>query len=132
MQLSVSARNARLEAIENTIGTGPKLRLYTGAAPANCAAARSGTLLAELTLPSDWLVTASGGVKVLAGTWTGTASNPGTAGHWAIMDTAGTTCHMQGTLTATGGGGEMQLDNPVIASGQTVSVSTFTITGGNA
>jgi hypothetical protein len=39
---------------------------------------------------------------------------------------------MQGTLSATGGGGEMQLDNPVIASGQTVTVSTFTITGGNA
>jgi hypothetical protein len=132
MQLSVTVRNARLESIESTIGTSPKLRLYTGAAPANCAAARSGTLLAELTLPGNWLADASGGTKVLAGTWSGTASNAGTAGHWAIMDAAGTTCHMQGTLSATGGGGEMQLDNPVIASGQSISVSTFTITGGNA
>lgn len=131
MQYSVAVRNARLESVETTIGTGPKLRLYTGAAPANCAAARSGTLLAELTLPGDWLANASGGTKVLTGTWTGTATNAGTAGHWAIMDSAGTTCHMQGTLSASGGGGEMQVDNPVIASGQTVTVSTFTITGGN-
>jgi len=47
VQLSVTARNARLDAIETAVGTSPILRIRTGAAPANCAAADAGTVLAE-------------------------------------------------------------------------------------
>lgn len=132
IQESVAVANARLDAIETTVGTSPKLRLYSGAMPANCAAARSGTLLCEMPLPSDWLAAASAGSKAKSGTWTGTGAAAGSAGYWAIMDSAGTTCHMQGTVTATGGGGDMTLDNIVIAAAQVVTVSTFTLTDGNA
>ena len=132
IQESVAVANARLDAIETTVGTSPKLRLYSGAMPANCAAARTGTLLCEMTLPSDWLAAASAGAKAKSGTWTGTGAAAGSAGYWAIMDSAGTTCHMQGTVTATGGGGDMTLDNIVIAAAQVVTVSTFTLTDGNA
>ena len=132
IQESVAVANARLDAIETTVGTSPKLRLYSGAMPANCAAARTGTLLCEMTLPSDWLAAASAGAKAKSGTWTGTGAAAGSAGYWAIMDAAGTTCHMQGTVTATGGGGDMTLDNIVIAAAQVVTVSTFTLTDGNA
>jgi hypothetical protein len=31
-------------------------------------------------------------------------------------------------VTATSGGGDLELDNPTIASGQTVTVSTYTFT----
>lgn len=132
LQLSTQVRNARLDAIESTAGFSAKLQIRSGVAPANCAAASSGTLLAELTLPSDYMSAASSGSKVKIGTWTATATATGTAGHFRIVDSAGTTCHLQGSVTATSGGGDMELDNTSIASGQTVTVSTFTLNEANA
>lgn len=133
IQFSESVRNGRLDSFETTVGTAPKLQIRSGAAPANCATADSGTLLCEIDLPSDWLAAASGGAKAKSGTWSDVGVNgPGTAGHFRIKDTAGTTCHMQGTVTATGGGGDMTVDNTSIATDQTVTVTGFTITDGNA
>jgi hypothetical protein len=133
IQLSTTVRNSRLDAIETAIGTAPVLRIRSGAAPANCAAADSGTILAALTLPSDWMAAASGGSKALSGTWQDTsADNAGTAAHFRIYDSSGTTCHLQGTVTATGGGGDLTLDNTSIAAGQTVTITSFTLTDGNA
>ncbi len=132
MNYSTTLRNNRLDTIETTVGTAPKLRIWSGALPATCATADAGTKLLEITLPSDWLANASGGSKAKSGTWSDVGLAAGTAVHWRINDSAGTTCHLQGTLTATGGGGEMILDNTSIAVGQTVTVSTFTITDGNA
>ena len=133
LQYSVTVRNAQLDAVETTVGTAPLLRIYSGSAPANCAAAASGTLLAEATLPSDWMEVASSGSKALSGTWQDASANAtGTAGHWRLYDSGGTTCHAQGTVTATGGGGDMTLDNTSIASAQSVTITSFTITAGNA
>ena len=133
IQMSTTVRNARLDAIETTVGTAPLLRIYTGSAPADCATAASGTLLAEMTLPSDWMNAASSGQKTRLGTWSdSSANNTGTAGYFRLYDSGGTNCHMQGTVTATGGGGDLQLDNTSITSGQSVSISTFTLTDGNA
>lgn len=132
LQISTGVRNARLDAIETTVGTAPKLQLRTGSPPANCAAASTGTLLAELTLPSDWLAAAASGSKALAGTWSGTGSAAGDAAHFRIFDSAGTTCHMQGTVTATGGGGDMTVTNVTIANGQAVAVATFSLTDANS
>lgn len=130
IQRSVAARNAALDAYETTVGTAPLLRIFTGAQPANCAAASSGTLLVEMTLPSDWLAAASSGAKSLAGSWSGTAVGNGTAGHYRIFNSAGSTCHEQGSCGI--GTGDLQLDNTSIAIGQTVTVSAYTITAGNA
>ena len=133
LQYSVTVRNAQLDAVETTVGTAPLLRIYSGSAPANCAAAASGTLLAEATLPADWMAAASSGSKALSGTWQDASANAtGTAGHWRLYDSSGTTCHAQGTVTATGGGGDMTLDNTSIASAQSVTITSFTITAGNA
>ncbi len=131
VQLSASVRNAMLDAIESSIGTAPKLRIYTGSMPANCAAAATGTLLVEITCPSDWMAGASGGTKALASSVSGTGAAAGTAGHYRIVDSAGTTCHEQGTVTATGGGGDLTLDNTSIAVSQTVTISTKTYTAPN-
>lgn len=132
MQFSVAVRNARLDAFESTVGATAKLRILTGSAPANCAAAETGTLLCEMTLPSDWLAAAASGVKSKAGTWSGTGAAAGTAGYFRIVNNAGTTCHQQGTVTATGGGGDMTVDNTSIAIGQTVTVNSYSVTDGNA
>lgn len=132
VQLSVASRNARLDAIETAVGTAPKLQIRTGAQPANCAAADSGTLLCEMTLPSDWASAAASGAKAKSGTWSGTGAAAGTAAHFRLKDSAGTTCHMQGTVTITGGGGDMTVDNTSIAVSQAVTVNTWTMTDGNA
>ena len=133
IQLSVAVRNARLDAIESTIGTSAILKIRTGAAPANVAAADSGTVLATLNLPSDWMAAASSGSKAMSGTWEdASADSSGTAGHFRLYASDGTTCHMQGSITATGGGGDMTLDNVVLAEGQAFSITTFTLTDGNA
>lgn len=132
IQFSVAVRNAMLDAIETTSGTSAKLRILTGAVPANCAAAQTGTLLVEMALPADWMAAASGGTKALAGSWTGTGAAAGTAAHYRIVDTAGTTCHEQGTVTATGGGGDLTLDNTSIASAQAVTITSKTLTAPNA
>jgi hypothetical protein len=133
LQLSTTVRNARLDTIESTIGTAPILEIRSGAAPANCAAADSGTLLESMTLPSDWMAAAASGSKAKSGTWQDTSANStGTAGHFRVKDSTGTTCHIQGTITGTGGGGDMELDNVSIASGQAVSIASFTLTDANA
>ena len=133
LQLSTSVRNARLDAIETTIGTSAIMRIRTGSAPADCGTADSGTVLATLNLPSDWLAAASGGAKAKAGTWQDTSADAtGTAAHFRIYDSGGTTCHIQGTVTATGGGGDLEVQNISFASGQQVTITGFTLTDGNA
>jgi hypothetical protein len=102
LQLSVSVRNAMLDAIETTIGTSAKLEVFTGAIPANCATADSGTKLASATLPSDWMAAAASGQKGLSGTWQDSSADAsGYAGYYRIKDSAGTTCHEQGLVSQT-------------------------------
>lgn len=134
-QFSDTVRNALCDAYETAIGTLPILRIYdlTAGAPANCAAAITGTLLAEMTLPSDWMAAASGGTKAKSGTWSdASANNTGTADFFRVWDSAGTTCHDQGTVTATGGGGDLTLDNVSVASGQAVTITGFSVTAGGS
>jgi hypothetical protein len=133
IQLSITVRNARLDAIETAIGTAAMLRIRTGTAPGACATADSGSVLVTMNLPSDWMAAASAGAKAKSGTWQdASADAAGTAGHFRIYDTAGTTCHLQGIVTATGGGGDLTLDNVVIAAAQVVTITGFTLTDGNA
>src|SRR6266567_1975816 len=125
-QYSVSVRNAKLDQIETTIGTGAILKVFSGAEPVNCAAADPSGLLATISLPSDWMNAAASGSKTRLGTWSVAASASGTAASWRIYETTATTCHIQGNTT------DMTFDNTSINSGQTVTVNTFTISAGNA
>lgn len=133
IQLAVSTRNARLDAIETDTGVSAILKIRTGAQPASCATADAGTVLATLTLPSDWLAAAAAGAKAKSGTWQdASADAAGTAGHFRIYKSDGTTCQIQGSVTATGGGGDMTLDNVSIALAQVVTITGFTLTDANA
>lgn len=133
LQYSVTVRNAKLDAVESAVGTSAVMKVRSGSVPATCATADSGTVLATLTLPSDWMAAASSGSKAMSGTWQDTSADAtGTAAHFRIYDSGGTTCHIQGTITATGGGGDMTVDNTSFASGQSFSVTSFTISAGNA
>jgi len=134
LKYSVTVRNARLDAIETTIGTSAILKIRTGAPPANCAAADSGTVLSTVNLPSDWMAAAASGEKLKSGTWEDTSADAtGTAAHFRIYDSGGSTCHIQGTVTSVATGtGDMLVDNDAFAAGQNFTVSSFKITSSNA
>ena len=133
LQYSVAVRNAKLDAVETTIGVSAILKIKTGAVPATCATGDSGTVLATVNLPSDWMAAASSGSKAKSGTWEdASADASGTAAHWRLYASDGTTCHAQGTVTATGGGGDMTVDNVVFASAQNFTVTGFTLTAVNS
>ena len=131
VQLSVAVRNARLDAIETTIGATAVLKIRSGSVPADCATADAGTVLATLTLPSDWMAAASGGSKAKSGTWQDTSADAtGTAAHFRIYDSGGTVCGLQGTVGV--GTGDLQVDSASFTSGQSFSITGFTLTDANA
>lgn len=132
-QLSFDVRNATLQALEDEIGVNPILTINSGTTPADCGTANTGTVLATMVLPTDWLNTPSGGSITLSGTWQDlSADSSGTASYFRVHNNGGTACHMQGTISATGSGGDMQLDNTNIATGQQINITAFTITAGGA
>jgi len=134
IQTSGALRSAMLNQYESTIGTAPKLFLFTGTPPANADAAPTGTILATLTLPSDWMTASSAGSSItLSGSWTGTGSAAGTAGHYRLCanaSTTGTLCGEQGLVGV--GTGDLQVDNVVVASGQAITITGWTRTQSGA
>ena len=135
-QFSINVRNARGNQFEGIIGTAARLSLRSGAPPANCAAADSGTEIIRYTLASDWANAFASGA---ASPWltnlplTGTATGAAAPGHYRIYASDGTTCGMQGTITATGGGGDLTVDNAAATTvGQTVNVTAWAITEAGA
>ena len=133
IQLSAAVRNARLDAIETAVGTSAVLRIRSGAVPATVATADAGTVLATLNLPSDWMAAASGGSKALSGSWTDSSADAtGTAAHFRLYASDGTTAHLQGTVTVTGDGGDMTVDSVSFTAAQAFTVTSFTLTDGNA
>src|SRR5215213_2931212 len=123
IQMSTTLRTNRGNQIESTIGVSAKLSLRTGAPPATCATADSGTEIIRYSLASDWANAFSSGA---ASPWlsslplTGASTGSGSLGHYRLYATDGTTCHMQGTITATGGGGDMTVDAVAVVSPQVV------------
>lgn len=132
MQLDVASRNAILNALETTWGTDAILRIRTGAAPANLAAASSGTVLIEITLPTDYLANASSGTKALAGTWQGTVTADGTAGHYEIVSSDGTTRRAQGSVGLVGVSGELRLLSLSLVTDTVIPITSALFTAGNA
>ena len=132
LKVSDDIANAKLDAYETTIGTSAVLKIRTGAPPTNISDADSGTVVATLSLPSDWMAAASGRSKAKSGTWQDSSADAnGTAGHWRIYASDGVTQKMQGTVTATGGGGDMTVDNTSFAAGQNFTITGFQINAGN-
>ena len=131
LQWSTTVRNAILDQIETTISTSARLKVFTGSAPANCAAADSGTLLADITCPSDWMAAAASGSKAKSGTWQdASADGTGTAAHFRLYASDGTTCHSQGTVGV--GSGDLQVDSTSFTAGQSFTITGFTWTAPGA
>jgi hypothetical protein len=98
-QLAVDMRNAGLDAYEVALGTDPIFRVMTGSQPINCAAAESGTRLVSVTMPSDWMLPAADGTKMMLGTWQSiSVLVAGFAGYYRIYEKTGAACKLQGPV----------------------------------
>jgi hypothetical protein len=133
IQLSTRVRNAMLDAIATIIGGSAHIQIWTGTQPASCATTEVGTgntKLADFGLAATWTNAASGGSKTLTAVTGTTGLAAGNAGHYRLTDTndLSTSCDEQGTITATGGGGDMTIDNVSIAVGQTVNITSWSWT----
>lgn len=123
---NTTANYALDQLYDNKFPASSLLVIRTGAV-AGAENADSGTALATITTPATPFSAAASGSKAKNGTWSVAAAATGTAAHFRLSNAGGTECE-EGTVTATGGGGDMTLDNTSIASGQTVTVSTYTRT----
>jgi hypothetical protein len=102
IQYSTTHRNNNMADITTQLSTTPYLLIYTGSAPANCATAASGTLLASLPCSNPFAPAPSGGVLTASAITTANAAATGTAGYWRLCtSSAGTTCVAQGTIYQT-------------------------------
>lgn len=137
IRISTAARNAAADAIAGLVNGGAGagvLRIYSGSQPATPATAPSGTLLAEFTLSDPAFAAASGGSAALDVTpaLTDTGIAAGTAGYFRIVDSteaAGTGLGIvDGSVTATGGGGDLTINTTTISIGVDVEVTSGTIT----
>jgi hypothetical protein len=127
--LNTALKNVLLDGLDSAFNAGT-LTIRTGPAPGANAAA-TGTVLATITLPADAFAAASGGTKAAQGTWQdASADASGTAQHFRLVSGAGTLV-LEGTVTATGVGGDLELDNTSVASGQQVTITAFTLSSSN-
>jgi hypothetical protein len=130
-RLPDASQQAAADAVVDRIDVGGagSLKIYTGSQPADADTTPAGTLLVTIALAATAFGSASSaGTATLASTpRTGTAVAAGTAGCFEVLSGGGLKV-FQGTVTATGGGGDLTVDNTSIASGQTVNISSLTYT----
>lgn len=118
---------AILDRWDTEFPAGSILELRSGAAPGADAAA-SGTLLVSITLPATpWSAAVDGASKAKNGVWSDVGVAAGNIGHFRLKNAAGTKIE-EGSVTATGGGGDMTVDNVSVAIGQAVTVNSYTKT----
>lgn len=129
VQFAQSTAHAMLDAIETDIGGSPILTLRTGSQPSTCAGADTGTLVSTIAMSADAFQNAASWAKAITSALSdASADNAGSlsAGHWRIK-TSGAVTKLQGSITATGGGGDMTVDNATVVAGQQIDITSFSI-----
>jgi len=131
-RLAVAARNAAANAAIDLldVGTAGTIKIYTGAQPTNPDTAIGAvTLLATFTLADPAFSAALVGVKTIDASPTldtvGVAA--GAAAWFRAADSAGAPV-FDGTVSATAGGGNLELNTTTISVGLALSITGGTIT----
>lgn len=130
-RLATATRNAACDAVVDLLDGGPAagtIKIYTGTQPTTANDAVAGTLLATITLADPAFGAAATGAATLSGTpLSATGVAAGTAGWARLADSTGATV-MDGSVTATGGGGQIELATTTISVGVTVQITSGTVT----
>jgi len=131
-----SRRNAIVDSLVDALDAGAGagiVRIYQGTQPADADSAHGSTLLVEIDLNDPAFGAASGGTATADVTPepTGTAVAAGTAQWFRALDSDGvdiTDNVIDGSVTATGGGGDMEINNTSIEVDQVVNITAWTVT----
>lgn len=128
--LATATRNAKVAAAVGRLdaGTGPGvIQIRSGTRPVSANDAATGTLLATVTLIDPAFGAPVAGIATLADPAAVTAVATSTASWFRAMDSAGATA-WDGTVTATGGGGDLTLTTTSITTGLSVDITGGTYT----
>ncbi len=130
VRLSFNAAAVSLNA-RAALVDGGDLRIRSGAQPANGDDAATGTLLATFSLPVDVFPAATDAnpgaliTAVAITATTGVADD--NAGYYEVRNSVGAV-QWTGTVSASGGGGDLQIDPIAITTGQPVEITSWTHT----
>jgi hypothetical protein len=127
MALTIAVASAQAEgvALATNIGATATIEIRSGTKPATPETAASGTLLATVAISGSF--TSTGGVLTSADPVAVAPAASGTAGHFRLKQSGGTAV-LDGVVTATGGGGDLQLGSTTITTGVNVDLGVPTIT----
>lgn len=125
LSVTVAATQSMGAALATAIGASSTIKIYSGSKPATPETAATGTLL--VTIPVSGSFTSTGGVLTAADPAAASPAASGTAGYFRVA-TSGGTAIIDGTVTATGGGGDMTLGSTSINTGVPVDLGVPTIT----
>lgn len=133
---STGLKNSKLDGgVRSAFPAGAILELRAGARPANADAAPTGALLASIVLPATPFAAAANGSMAKQGAWSVAAAAAGVVGHYRLRqaaDAGGVSAalpRVDGAVTITGGGGDVELDNTNVAAGQVITIGAFTLNG---
>jgi hypothetical protein len=102
------------------------MRLFSGACPNNCDSANPPGELCEIELPRHAYLPANGAKLMISEPWVGFAHADGVAKSFRVYDYLGEP-HIQGSVSKTGDGGDLQLDTDKIHNGQKVVIGAMTL-----
>lgn len=108
-----------------------KCRIYTGSQPASAGDAATGTLLVDIAFSDPAFAAWSGGTASANAVAAVNAAATGTAGWFRILDSNNLTV-MDGAVTATGGGGELEVSVTAFVSGTPIDITAWTLTAPGA
>lgn len=135
MKLTTALRSAIAQdiiaAMANGTTSSPMIEIYNGTTPSSMGGSITDTLLAELAMTNAAATEASGVITLDTITNDSSANNAGTAGWARILDRDGAEV-IYLTVTATGGGGDLEMNTVSITAGAPVAISSGTITVGGA
>ena len=128
IQYSLTQRTSAMSALNSGIGAAAVVKLFSGAAPANCGTADSGTMLVQFAGNATQFGTVSGAVLTASAVAGVTATASGTPAYFRIYPSAATTINAvtQGTVGTTGT--DMILTAATVTAGQTVNFTSLTVT----
>lgn len=125
LTIAVASAQAMGAALATNIGAGATIEIRSGSKPATPETAASGTLLVTVAISGSF--TSTGGVLTAADPAAASPAASGTAGYFRLKQSGGTAV-LDGTVTATGGGGDMLLGSTTITTGVNVDLGVPTIT----
>lgn len=128
IQYSLTHRTNRMATLNTDIGINAVIKVFTGAAPANCGTADTGTLLVQFAGNAAAFGTVASQVLTASAVASVNAANSGTAGYCRVYPSAATTTNAVFQGTAGLSGTDMILTANPVTAGQTINFTSLTIT----